>query len=125
MTVHLRGEQPTGRKRLGLPDFRTSGPSDCVFKGELAVSVVDGRGLEALTTAVAQRLAVVGSGDQRQQTLLATAQDILSALGGRLPEDALLADDLRRAADACGDLIGITTTDDVLEAVFSRFCIGK
>jgi tRNA modification GTPase len=33
--------------------------------------------------------------------------------------------DLRGALDALGDITGATTTDDILEYVFSQFCIGK
>jgi tRNA modification GTPase len=91
----------------------------------VAVSAHNGQGLDDLARLVATRLCTSGGGDQRQQRLLATAHGILSELALRLPEDALLADDLRRAADACGELIGATTSDDVLDAVFSRFCIGK
>ncbi len=36
-----------------------------------------------------------------------------------------LSVDLRDALDAIGDIIGITTTDDILNKIFSNFCIGK
>jgi tRNA modification GTPase len=36
-----------------------------------------------------------------------------------------IALDLQRALEELGSLIGITTTEDVLDRVFSRFCIGK
>jgi tRNA modification GTPase len=32
---------------------------------------------------------------------------------------------LKRAADSIGEIIGIITTDEILERIFSRFCIGK
>ena len=37
----------------------------------------------------------------------------------------LLALDLRAALDALGEITGAVTRDDILGAVFSRFCIGK
>lgn len=37
----------------------------------------------------------------------------------------LVAIDLRTALDALGHLTGETMTDDVLDTIFSRFCIGK
>ena len=37
----------------------------------------------------------------------------------------LLAIELQSALDYLGDIIGLTTPDEVLEAVFSKFCIGK
>jgi tRNA modification GTPase len=36
-----------------------------------------------------------------------------------------LSVELRDALDAIGDIIGITTTDDILNKIFSSFCIGK
>jgi tRNA modification GTPase len=46
-----------------------------------------------------------------------------SIKGGLFSEFVAL--DLRGALDALGDIIGATTTDDILEYVFSQFCIGK
>lgn len=37
----------------------------------------------------------------------------------------LTAVDLRAAADALGEITGAITTDEVLEQIFSMFCIGK
>lgn len=37
----------------------------------------------------------------------------------------LIAVDLRIAADALGEVTGVITTDDILERIFSEFCIGK
>jgi tRNA modification GTPase len=36
-----------------------------------------------------------------------------------------IAVDLRAALNYLGEIIGITTPDDVLNNIFSRFCIGK
>jgi tRNA modification GTPase len=37
----------------------------------------------------------------------------------------LVAIDLKEAMDALGEIIGVTTTEDILDQIFSRFCIGK
>ncbi len=37
----------------------------------------------------------------------------------------LLAIDLQEALDHLGDIVGETTTDDVLDMIFAKFCIGK
>jgi tRNA modification GTPase len=37
----------------------------------------------------------------------------------------LIAIDLKDALDALGEVIGVTTTEDILEQIFNRFCIGK
>ncbi|MBI4680158.1 MAG: tRNA uridine-5-carboxymethylaminomethyl(34) synthesis GTPase MnmE, partial [Nitrospirae bacterium] len=36
-----------------------------------------------------------------------------------------LSVELRDALDAIGDIIGITTPDEILNRIFSNFCIGK
>jgi len=36
-----------------------------------------------------------------------------------------IAADLRVAINAIGEIIGETTTDDILERIFQEFCIGK
>lgn len=40
-------------------------------------------------------------------------------------EPAKAAFDVREAADALGDILGITSPEDVVHAVFERFCVGK
>ena len=51
-----------------------------------------------------------------------------SALGHAAARDAaleLLAEELRLAHDALGEITGAFTSDDLLGVIFSRFCIGK
>jgi tRNA modification GTPase len=91
----------------------------------LALSVTTGVGMDQLSGFVASHLSGIGAGEPRQQRLLADTDAVLARLMARLPSDELLAEDLRRAGDLLGDVLGITTTDDVLAAIFSRFCIGK
>ena len=100
---------------LGMPDPRAV----------VAVSTQDGEGLVALAGLVGERLGMIASGEPRQQRLLAVADATLAPLVAQLPEDVLLADDLRRAADALGEVLGATTSDEVMNAIFGRFCIGK
>jgi tRNA modification GTPase len=37
----------------------------------------------------------------------------------------LVAMDLRIAVNAVGEVVGKTATEDLLDAIFSQFCIGK
>ena len=37
----------------------------------------------------------------------------------------LVAMDLRIATNAIGEIVGKTTTEDLLDSIFSQFCIGK
>ena len=58
-----------------------------------------------------------------EKTLTACAQVEATLLAGA-PAD-LLAVDLQTALDHLADIVGLTTPDDVLAAVFAKFCIGK
>ncbi len=95
----------------------------------LAVSVNQGLGLAALRGLLGQRLAPHATGSVRQQRLLRSAIEHLDAAlalaAGSDEHDALLADDLRRAGQRLDELVGTTTDEDVLNAIFAAFCIGK
>ena len=39
--------------------------------------------------------------------------------------DELIAVDIREALDHLGRILGVIYTDDILDRVFSKFCIGK
>ena len=51
-------------------------------------------------------------------------EDILKGLNAHVPGD-LLALDIRRALHYLGEITGEITTDDQLDFIFSKFCIGK
>ncbi len=48
-----------------------------------------------------------------------------SRYDGSQYDESLLAAELRRALDALGEVVGAVYTEDILDRVFSRFCIGK
>jgi tRNA modification GTPase len=58
---------------------------------------------------------------QRARAALAQAQ---ASLAGNLSLE-LAALDLRSAANAVGEIVGQTATEDLLDMIFSQFCIGK
>ena len=51
-------------------------------------------------------------------------ENVLSALDEKIPGD-FLAQDIRYALNALGLITGEITTDDLLDNIFSKFCIGK
>ena len=55
---------------------------------------------------------------------LEACQRFEQALAEGAPVD-LLAVEVQTALDCLGDITGLTTPDEVLDAVFSQFCIGK
>ena len=40
-------------------------------------------------------------------------------------DEALIAYELRNALDEIGRIIGVVRSEDILDSIFSRFCIGK
>ena len=94
------------------------------------VSAVTGEGLPALRQDLiaTARAALPRPGDaalnQRQHRLLAEAHESLPA-AARFADPLLIAESLRLARVAFDSLLGRTTTEDMLDALFGRFCIGK
>ena len=100
------------------------------------VSAKTGEGLDSLRTNVAQRLAgnllAPGSeeiavnarhaeGLQKATEALATAASSLATRAA--PE--LVASDLRLSLQALESILGVGTSEDVLDRLFAQFCIGK
>jgi len=64
----------------------------------------------------------------RQRVVVGRALDILEQTSDSLNEGIgyeLVAIDLRNALDTIGEVTGEVLTDDVLDRIFSEFCIGK
>jgi len=94
------------------------------------VSATTAAGLAALKTALVDtaRAALPKPGEAalnaRQHARLAEAAAALAAAHA-LVDPLLIAEELRRARLAFDRLIGHATTEDMLDALFGRFCIGK
>jgi tRNA modification GTPase len=64
----------------------------------------------------------------RHKTALAQGRDYLSRALKGLEEGASLefvAFEIRSALEALGEMVGETTTEDVINRIFEKFCIGK
>ncbi len=100
------------------------------------VSCLSEQGIEALKDAIKN---LVWSGEikaemlqvminSRHQDALnrarAAAQRTMDALRGAATLE-LVALDLRIAVNAVGEIVGKTATEDLLDSIFSQFCIGK
>ena len=62
-----------------------------------------------------------------QQELVNTEHDLQRVIEGidKGISNDLLAMDIRQALHHLGEITGEITTDDLLENIFSKFCIGK
>ena len=94
------------------------------------VSALTGQGLDDLRSALVAlaRTALPSPGDvalnARQHRLLAEVADAMVEAGG-CSDPLLAAENLRLARAALDRLVGRTGTEDMLDALFGRFCIGK
>ena len=113
-------------------DLLSGQPDD----GGLVVSAHAGNGLERLQQAITQRLErrdqhvgeLSGSTAARCRDSLRAARDAICRaleLVDSDQGDELIAVELRAALDQTGQIAGHATTDDLLDRIFSRFCIGK
>jgi tRNA modification GTPase len=106
-----------------------------VQAGDLAISAKTGDGLEALRQRLLTLAGWQHAGDglfmarERHLQALARVGMHLEAAHGLLAVGAehldLLAEELRLAQHALGEITGEFTADDLLGEIFSRFCIGK
>ncbi|MFO1476259.1 MAG: tRNA uridine-5-carboxymethylaminomethyl(34) synthesis GTPase MnmE [Verrucomicrobiota bacterium] len=129
-----------GRKRVlvlnksDLPP-RLELPSDLAAPA-VPVCSLSGEGLETLKDALAS---LVWSGqvrgdmlevmiNARHQNALERARQALESTRQALSDGKALeivAMELRIAVNAVGEVVGKTTTEDLLDSIFSQFCIGK
>lgn len=95
---------------------------------DIAVSAKTGANLTALRNAIVQRTMVEGGGsvalNVRQRTLISNAADELTA-AFRLSDPLLAAEHIRSGLAAIDQVVGRSGTEDMLSALFGRFCIGK
>jgi len=101
----------------------------------IVTSAMTGQGLDALRLAIEIRI----RHDEREgdlpagtaarcrgsilsaESALRSASQVIQSGGG----DELVAFDLRQAIDELGKVVGAVVTDDILDRIFRRFCIGK
>ncbi|HEV2160122.1 tRNA uridine-5-carboxymethylaminomethyl(34) synthesis GTPase MnmE [Bradyrhizobium sp.] len=127
------GEQPDGpvwivRNKIDLDEPGGAGPRD-----EFGISASRGDGIPELVEALvefasnffgASEGAVVTRA--RQRDLLSRASESLRRSLELVEEgEELAAEELRAAAYALGRLLGRVDVEDVLGAIFQKFCIGK
>ncbi len=108
------------------------GTGDHVEPGEIQLSVHQGRGLDDVVAAIGAAVAVADDApliqNARQEAAVSDAADAASDAAGGLNDgayDEVVCVELRRAVRALDALLGKDLNEDVLDLIFSRFCIGK
>lgn len=110
-----------------------SNPDSTTF----CISALDGTGIDALSAHL-NRIAMNSSKTTERSRVLVTnlrhaeclrrgvaaVDRAFDAMAAKRTEE-ILAFEIRAAIDAMGEIIGAVTSDDILNSIFSRFCIGK
>ncbi len=104
----------------------------CAAEGAVLVSAKTGEGVDNLKEAVIKLLGLSSLGGQdiiitcaqHYKALCAAAQELRQAQGN-LREGELCAEHLRRALNLLRELLGEVSADDILDIIFSKFCVGK
>jgi tRNA modification GTPase len=119
--------------KVDLGDARAGTAESCAASAgvQFAISASRGDGLPDLVTALAAFAQdYFGAGDgalitrERQRALLRqTASSLQRSMTGEAEE--LVAEDLRLAANSLGRLLGRVDVEDILDAIFRKFCVGK
>ena len=111
--------------------IRIAAKSDLGGGGDgLAVSAVMGQGLAELTRVLVERASQLLPKadelalDRRQHDLLVKAQESLQR-GAQLDDPVLVAEELRNARLAIDRISGRAGVEELLDALFGRFCLGK
>jgi len=124
--------------KIDLPQRIDKERIESFFPGQevLEISATQEINLEKLKERIAEfalKKATLSSSDslilsiRQEQALEQARQNVERALlgiRGKLSEE-LIAFDLREAIDRLGEITGEVVTDDILNQIFSHFCIGK
>ena len=102
----------------------------------LLISALSGKGVEKLKSVIfhsnlrnwaEEREGVVVTNIRHKTALDKTSSSLGRALGLFLADQPLefFSIELRDALDSLGEITGTVTTEDILDKIFSTFCIGK
>ncbi len=121
--------------KIDLPRKLTV-PATLAHRDSVEVSATTGLGLEKLKDKIEQLAwsGRVGTADvdvainERQADAIRRAIPALASAIEEMKRDApleIVSQQLRIGLDAIGEIVGKTATDDILDKIFSTFCIGK
>src|SRR5581483_6718390 len=129
-------ELVSGRESMVVWNKIDAADDEVDADGALRTSALTGEGIDGLRSAILQRVAG-DAGVQREAGFLTNVRqkqlvaDSIAALDQataavplRIPHEMLLLD-LYNALRALDEITGATTADDILNLIFSSFCIGK
>lgn len=124
--------------KIDLPGRIPANEDDQAFSGfpQVRISALTGEGLDDLKEAIIgcvlqseidTTTSHTAPNLRHRRALEETVESLERAVAGakdELPVE-IVALELRNALDALGEIIGETSTDEVLDSIFSQFCLGK
>jgi tRNA modification GTPase len=110
-----------------LDDNSTLGSGHCIL-----VSALTGRGIPELIESIKAKIHQMTDGaesdlavTERARELLIDAADELNRAITDNSNYDIFAEHVRRAGDNVGKILGVIETSEIMDAVFSRLCLGK
>ncbi len=121
--VVTKGDAPR-RVALSVPAIETSsqtGQGLDALRSRLRAAILEAQGAEGPGEVVPSTAARCHQSLELAAECLARARHVARAGAG----DELVAAEIRVALDELGKVVGAVYTDDLLDRIFSRFCVGK
>jgi len=114
-------------------EIRVTSKCDLVRGNDLNVSVLTGEGLDELKRRIVGFLEDAASaaddaqatGDERLAVLQRVSTELAQIDWRESTDPVIVGNQMRMIAETLGSLIGATYSADLLDRLFSRFCVGK
>lgn len=134
--VETRVSRETENRQLRSPLPEGEGKGEGKRTATVDVSSLSGTGIEQLkdaikslvwSGAITNEMTHVSINSRHQDALRRGREAVQLALDALRADSSLefVALDLRIGANAVGEIVGKTTTEDLLDSIFSTFCLGK
>jgi tRNA modification GTPase len=104
------------------------------FENEIEISALTGNGIDKLKNQILQltKIANLSSGsviitNERHKNALIRANESLKRAIFNIEQDSLdlISIDIKQAYIDIGEITGNTTSEEIIDAIFSKFCLGK
>ncbi|MDR1483939.1 MAG: tRNA modification GTPase [Planctomycetaceae bacterium] len=99
----------------------------------ISVSSLSGEGVDELCVKIAEKLqagrggdnAIIGTESRCREAIHAAHNALNRAINLQIQDESLIAAEIHAAINSLGLIDGTVHTDDILDKIFERFCIGK